>query len=94
MAEVKVTLVDDIDNTKVPGAIEYRLKYQSDEIAGIGFICPCGCGREGWLPFRPETSPAWEWNGNKEKPTLRPSVLQVGGCRWHGFLTDGVWRSC
>lgn len=92
---VKATLVDDIDLAKdVPGAIEYRKPYAGDGYAGIGFICPCGCRREGWLPFRPAASPSWEWDGNHAAPTLKPSVLQVGGCRWHGYLTAGQWRAC
>ena len=36
---------------------------------------------------------AWSWNGDKENPTLRPSILVYGKRgqpnRWHGFLTDG-----
>ena len=38
----------------------------------------------------------WWWNGDRDKPTLRPSI----GCpatppyRWHGYLEDGVWRAC
>ncbi|WP_246176697.1 DUF6527 family protein [Parvibaculum sedimenti] len=60
----------------------------------MAFRCPCGCGSEGNLPFRPEPSPSWNWNGNEASPTLTPSVRWVGGCRWHGWLTDGEWRAC
>lgn len=91
---MKALIVADIDESQERGAIEFRVKYGSEEIAGLGFRCPCGCGREGWLPFRPEPSPSWTWNGDRERPTLRPSVLQVGGCEWHGWLTDGEWRQC
>jgi hypothetical protein len=36
----------------------------------------------------------WEWNGNKENPTLTPSILHWGHGRdkpatWYGYLTDG-----
>ncbi|MEN6481297.1 MAG: DUF6527 family protein [Anaerolineaceae bacterium] len=42
-------------------------------------------------------SPAiWGWNGNKEAPTITPSILIFSGDgnggrreQWHGFLTDG-----
>lgn len=94
--ETVATLVDAIDDARdIAGAYEmvFCLKKPS-EVAGFAFICPCGCGRHGWLQFRPGPPPSWEWNGNREKPTLRPSVRQVGGCQWHGWLTDGVWRSC
>lgn len=40
----------------------------------------------------------WGWNGNKERPTLTPSINCIaekdgkptGGCGWHGFITNGV----
>jgi hypothetical protein len=31
--------------------------------------------------------PSWEWDGNKEKPTLSPSVHAVG--HWHGWFRAG-----
>jgi hypothetical protein len=55
-------------------------------------ICPCGCGDTGALAIRPAPSPSWEWDGNREKPTLHPSVHHVG--HWHGWLRAGVWESC
>lgn len=85
------TVFDETDG-KVgpPGAIAYPA-----DMSGMWFLCPCGCGRHGWLPFRSHTSghPSWEFDGNAEAPTLTPSVLQVGGCQWHGYLRAGVWES-
>lgn len=99
MAEVKTQPVvarrfEDIDEVdQVPGAFEY---YKSGDRypAGMIYSCPCGCGARGALRFRPSepAHPSWEWNGNLDKPTLTPSVHHVG--HWHGWLTDGVWRSC
>ena len=42
-------------------------------------------------PGRPveETPDMWDWDGNKEAPTLNPSIL----CRitgWHGYMRAGV----
>ena len=34
----------------------------------------------------------WGWDGNEEKPTLTPSIHDVG--HWHGFLRSGVLESC
>jgi uncharacterized protein DUF6527 len=40
----------------------------------------------------------WQWNGDKDKPTLYPSINckakkdngePAGGCGWHGFITNG-----
>lgn len=91
-ARVPATLVDDVDDHRdTPGAIDVRAF--DGRVAGIGFICPCGCGQEGWLPVEPEAAPSWEWNGNVERPTLSPSVLQRNGCKWHGYLRAGVWES-
>lgn len=33
----------------------------------------------------------WTWNGNMEKPTLKPSVMSPGGgAMCHHFVTDGI----
>lgn len=92
---VQAVLVDDhAARLETPGGIKFGMLPGAEQPCGMLFTCPCGCGRDGWLPFRPETSPSWEWDGNREKPTLKPSVLQVGGCRWHGWLRAGVWEEC
>lgn len=89
---VKATLFEDIDSVQAtPGAFEYY--REGDRFpAGMIYCCPCGCGATGSLAFRPHASPSWEWDGNKEAPTLTPSVHHVG--HWHGYLTAGVWVSC
>jgi len=41
----------------------------------------------------PASYPVWEWNGNRETPTLSPSILVHGvvgqPARWHGYLREG-----
>lgn len=62
----------------------------------LGFICPCGCGDwTGILVSKDGThSPkVWGWNKSMEKPTCTPSILRLDRCKWHGYLTDGVFRS-
>lgn len=93
-APVKATLVEDVDDRGAAGAFEFTT-YQG-EIAGMIYVCPCGCGREGYLRFRgaprpPEEAdrPSWEWDGNREAPTLSPSVLHRD--HWHGYLRAGMW---
>lgn len=90
----KALRVEDIDAPEgfTPGAFEFTID-SNHWVTGMAFRCPCGCGREGYLPFKPEKSPSWEFNGDVDKPTLKPSVLQVGGCRWHGWLKQGQWHS-
>jgi hypothetical protein len=63
----------------------------------LSFVCPCGCGsvhqvRVTHLP--PGNGPEWSWNGNKEKPTLWPSLQLNSACRWHGHLVDGIFKRC
>jgi hypothetical protein len=41
----------------------------------------------------------WQWNGNKESPTLTPSILVWGNGQkqpstWHGYLTAGKLIEC
>lgn len=62
---------------------------------GFHFQCPCGCGSVGGV--RVAGPNAWTWNGSRERPTVRASVLlgdHAGKPHWHGYLTDGVWTSC
>lgn len=93
--------VDDIDAAgNVPGAFEYYAEGDR-AVAGMVYICPCGCGSHGDLPFRPATPahPSWQWDGNREAPTLDPSVHDIyrkdGQIKthWHGWLRKGVWTS-
>ena len=82
---------------KPPGSYKFYRHQGSDESAGLHFVCPCGCGVVAGIAFlNPpgQAGPKWTWNGNREKPTCTPSILKLSGCRWHGYLTDGVFRSC
>lgn len=99
---VRARCVDDIDEERAPGSFEF---YKSDlhDPAGIIYVCPCGCGREGVLRFRLEGQgrPSWIWDGNRESPTLTPSVHDIisysaGGQKthWHGWLRNGQWVPC
>ena len=91
-APVKAVLVPDMDSVKAtPGAFEYY-SYRGRFPAGMIYNCPCGCGVPGALAFRPieeEGRASWEWNGNREAPTLSPSINHVG--HWHGWLREGYF---
>ena len=48
-------------------------------------ILPCGPGS------------AWTWNGDRERPTLTPSIRPLDNDSnelWHGYLTDGELVEC
>lgn len=80
---------------KTPGSFRVDGPDEDGE-CGFWYCCPCGCGRFARLivgnGFKPACGPSWNWNGSFDKPTLKPSVHHRG--HWHGYLTDGVWKSC
>jgi hypothetical protein len=104
--EVSATIVSDIDTEEAqgtPGAIQFATDGR-----GMFYMCPCGCGKEGYLAFtgrqrvRPDkrqwNGETWEWDGNREAPTLSPSVHHQLYCageyktHWHGYLKKGLWK--
>jgi hypothetical protein len=60
----------------------------------IQFMCPCGCGYVASINYIPELAGggAWDWDGDSSKPTVKPSINIKD--HWHGFLENGVFRSC
>lgn len=65
----------------------------------LAFSCP-GCGRWGSIRVgspKPEESPSWAiLEGSVDDPatlSLSPSINCVGCCGWHGYLTQGVYKS-
>ncbi len=39
------------------------------------------------IPVTGDSHHAWQWDGNREAPTLTPSINVIG--RWHGWLREG-----
>lgn len=80
-----------------PGSFCFTQKYGDPDDApvfGIHYVCPCGCGAHGSIAFRGrgyDNRPEWDWDGDREYPTLKPSIQRNTGCRWHGWLTRGYW---
>ena len=35
---------------------------------------------------------SWQWDGNREAPTITPSVNCEKICGWHGFIEAGKFR--
>jgi hypothetical protein len=63
------------------------------QIVGLIYVCICGCQGIGSLPFyKYDNHDAWQWNGDREKPTLKPSIIRKKTCGWHGYLTDGIFQ--
>lgn len=90
-----VTTIPGLREQRIAGSIWYREREGS--VWGIAFVCPCGCGNESYLPIdrQGHPGPSWDWDGDRERPTLTPSVFNTGmPCQWHGWLTGGDWISC
>lgn len=79
------------DAFRKPGHFKFWIKGDSEQISGLHFWCPCGCGSLLGVEFAPNK---WTWDGNMDRPTVQPSILRHGGCGWHGFLTNGVFLEC
>jgi hypothetical protein len=91
--KVSNILGDDGHFISVPGA--YCITENGDRIE---YICPCGCGDVRAIPIKAgeyvKGLPFWGWDGNRDSPTLIPSIKHMDGCKWHGHLSAGVWESC
>lgn len=84
---------DEFEKREVAGSICVDARTAGD----FWYCCPCGCKTIAVLRVgnghKPSgDSPSWNWNGSTDRPTLTPSVHHVG--HWHGWLTDGEWKSC
>ena len=87
-----------------PGYFQFCSAYAGEPDVGLLFGCPCGCGEVSFVHIKPNPDghPTWNWNGNREAPTLTPSILMHQmddqgnkvGEHWHGFLTAGEFKSC
>lgn len=93
---VLIRFVDDVSaDAGMPGDAKY-FKNGGDAPAGILFRCP-GCASLTFARFAPADAPSWQWDGNRDAPTLTPSLhhtATLGGCGWHGFLTAGEFKPC
>ena len=86
-------------NKKLPaGSIQWSLPSEDGKHRSMLYVCPCGCQQVRSIPIKPPSADGWNWNQNEIHPTLTPSILHVavhpGDCKWHGFLTNGEWKTC
>lgn len=74
------------------GAADQQAGSSEDPLS-LSFRCPCGCGSGSSIAVT-GLGARWTWDGNVEKPTVKPSIALFRGGQehWHGFLTAGVWR--
>jgi hypothetical protein len=96
VSDVQGKRVEGYDEAKgTPGAFW----WSGDPPKRLTFFCPCGCGSAGGVAVgvdlldRDGNHPVWQWDGDLDRPTIMPSIQFLSGCKWHGFLTDGVFKS-
>lgn len=94
---VKATRVQSIADVFADGCEPGTFVFTESNLQGrcIVYRCPCGCGNIAGIPLKPSPQKVtWEWDGNRDLPTLNPSVRVLSGCKWHGYLTAGQWTFC
>ena len=98
---VKANHVANYDAAKNPGDFFITKRCEHEPKRRLLFLCPCGCGDLCGISIRDDgqqVDGAWGWNGDEDKPTTTPSILihgkKIGESHWHGYLTEGEFRSC
>lgn len=93
MEPVRAQKVDDIWADNLPAGSFAFADDGVEPYNSIEYICPCGCGELMTLPISTgeKKERYWQWDGNRETPTLSPSIRRLDGCKFHGFLQNGIW---
>jgi len=87
MDPIKLNLLDDQELLQNKGDAVAYLNTEKNLIQLV-IICP-GCGQE--------SASAGSHSFNKETLSYTPSIVhnpKLGGCGWHGFLTNGWFTEC
>lgn len=97
---LQIKICDTIEELEAagPGAVFFP---QPSKVVGVRCIilnCP-GCGNRSAMDVysageAKPPSPSWLMLNPPESLTLQPSINCVGCCKWHGWLTNGVFKSC
>lgn len=93
---------DDATGMLKPGAVPEHERQGQFEVCTepsgqrrFWFVCPGHCKGLTAIALRPVVDgsvQSWEFDGNMDAPTLRPSINHTG-C-WHGWLTSGEFTAC
>lgn len=70
-----------------PDKMEFGMVYYSRRFQVQNHLCVCGCGMQ--TPF-PIHEGEWNLTVEGDKFTVTPSILQLGGCKSHYVITNGV----
>ena len=65
-------------------------EYDTDRVV-VEFNNPL----DGGPPHDPRPAARWDRTGDTfETLTIRPSIQRIGGCGWHGYITNGEAATC
>lgn len=93
-----------MENGKLPPLL-IGIRYGDNAMEDVCFVRIALRWREDGIPredvqyISPDDKNCWEWDGNREAPTLSPSILVYGDKgpdgkrgpdRWHGWIKAGV----
>ena len=102
MSEVKANRKANFSACKEPG--DFFISPPNEHDGGcmrLSFLCPCGCGALAGVRIRSDGKRVdkpygtWAWDLNEDIPTIDPSIaIGAGGSHWHGYLKNGVFKSC
>lgn len=86
----RVTGYDDLKDGPV-GAFYWSLNEHENGRRYIKMNVPTPHHPDGFklcsVPVEPGSTYAWEWDGNEDRPTLKPSIDHFG--HWHGWVQNG-----
>lgn len=73
--------------------VDFRIQPRTDDASRGYLIAKCTVSTEGecrWpLWSHPAQGTVWQWDGNVQNPTIRPSIACNGGCGRHFTITKG-----
>lgn len=91
---------EDYDGSAVVGGSRKAIRIEDYKVDEPGrerrrcyFPCPRNPGKECHVLLKPwpVNANTWDWDGNRDAPTLSPSINcnGPGGCLWHGHIVNG-----
>jgi predicted neuraminidase len=73
-------------------AVEYRIEPRTDHTRAF-LVVKCKHNWQTECQFslwqRPAAGACWRWDGNKDRPTITPSIDCRGGCGRHFSIIEG-----
>ena len=76
-----------------PGDFTFEQGYADLEPTGLCFVNPACKFNKCCIKIRknvPADHPYFFWDGNRESPTISPSIGCDARCGWHGNITAGI----